>query len=340
MWSICKALSTTKHGLAGTSVFEAEGLLREHGDYPGAWNVVIGNPEGQGLAEVGDDFYDGYHRRNNPLRREFGGVLQLGRKQIPGVALLARVPNRYIDAACEVRPNMPIGDARHIEETYRQMAVDPTCEAWLLNPTLLIDFVDGGTGRIFPQVSFYWHGHSQESFFRAVVSPNRPNVIAPVVEFLNEHGYASLVSLYHHFAEQLGNVKYEDFREELNTACAQANPSMALVEEGEADRAWLTHTVYYSTAWMANQEHPSNLSNGEVIGRDLFRKIVGNHWNWFTKPWGATQIQPTNHAPNNGIGYLSYTLVDQAGYGKVMSYDFVRDVYNWMSFAQHYRTIE
>lgn len=326
--------------LAGTSIFEAEGLLRELVDYPGAWNVVVGNPEGQGLAEVGNDFYAGYHRRNNPLRHEFGGAVQLGRKQITGVALLARVPNQYIDAAHADRPNMPIGDARQVEETYRLMQADPNCEQWLTNPTLLIDFVNGDAGQLFTQVSFYWHGHSQESFFRAVVNPNRPNVIAPVVEFLNEHGYASLVYLHHHFAEQLGGVEFEDFRCELDTARVQVNPPIALVAEGVAEGAWLTHTVYYSTAWMANQEHPGDLSLGEIIGLDLYRRIVHEHWNWFTKPWGANAIQPINHAPNNGIGYLCYALVDQAGYEKVMSYNWAVGAYNWMSFANHYIVIE
>jgi len=324
---------------AGTSVFEAQGLLRELVDYPGVWNVVVGNPEGQGLVDVGNDLFVGYHRRNNPLRREFGGVVFLGRKQFTGVALLSRVPNQYIDATHAVNPNVPIGDIRQVEETFRLMLADPTGEAWLANPTLLIDFVNGEDGRLLTQISFYWYGHSQEAFFRAVVNPARPNVVAPVVEYLDEHGYASLVYLHHHFSAQLCNIDYEDFRNELDTACAQMNPPVALVTADDADNAWLTHTVYYSTAWMSKQDNPGNLSRGELVGRDLYRMIIKKHWNWYTKPWGSNTIQPTNHAPNNGIGYLCFASVDQAGYEKVMSYNWIANTYNWISFAQHYAPI-
>ena len=321
---------------AGTSVFEAEGLLRELVDYPGIWNVVIGNPEGHRLTEVDNDFYNGYLRRNNSLRQEFGGVIQLGRKQFTGVALLSRVPNRYIEEAHALSPNVKIGDIRHVEEVYRLMLADPNCERWLANPTLLIDFVNGDAGQLFTQVSFYWHGHTQESFYRAVVSPARPNVIAPVVEYLNERGYASLVHLYHHFSEQFGGLGYEDLRYELDVACAQANPPLALVPADEADGAYLTHTVYYSSAWMANRLNFGDWSRGEVIGLDLYHRIIAGHWNWFMKPFDGDDIQPTDQPPKNGSGYLSYALIDQAGYEKVMAYDEVRHVYNWLGFARHY----
>ena len=324
---------------AGTSVFEAEGLLRELADYPGDWNVVVGNPEANGLAAVGDDFFDGYFRRNNPLRRELGGVILLGRKQFTGMALLARVPNQYIDAA-HAANNLQIGSMRHVDETYSQIAADPNHEEWLLNPTLLIDFVNGDDGQAYVQAAFYWHGHTQESFFRAVVRPDRPEVIAPVVEYLNEHGYASLVSLHHQFAGQLGNIGFEDFREELNTACAQQNPPIALVGETEADEALLTHTVYYSTAWMNGQNRPAALSCGEMIGLHLYRRVVREHWNWFNKPWGTTKIQPINHAPNNGVGYVSYAAMDNAGVGKVMAYDWKNGIYEWPAFARYYQNIE
>lgn len=325
--------------LAGASRFEAEGLLREIVDYPGEWNVVVGNPDREGLPEIGNDYYAGYHRRNNPLRREFGGVVHLGRKQFTGVSLLARVPDRYIEAA---RAAGPVGDIRQIEETYRLMIADPNCEAWLKNPILLIDFVNGDAGQLFTQVSFYWHGHAQESFFRAVVNPNRPNVIAPVVELLDARGYASFSHLYSTFQDQLGGIDDEDFRDELNAACAQPIARIGKVTDDDANQSILSRNVYYSTTWLAAQNHMDGLSIGEVIGMSLFHRICAEHWNWFMVPYGGNQLVPTGAPPRNGIGYICYELLDQAGLEKVIAYNWRRNQYHyeWMSFALHYRRIE
>ena len=321
--------------LAGPSVYDADGLLRELDDYPGTWNVVVGNPEGNGLVRVDGDYFNGYRRRNNPIKREFGGVVKLGRQQITGVALLARVPNQYIETACAEIPNAQIGDVRHIEEVYRRMQADLNCERWLTNPILLIDFVNGDAGRLFTQVSFYWYGHSQESFFRAALNPthNRPSVIARVIEFLDEHGYASLTCLYRRFANGL---ERDEFRNELAMACSHPNSRIGRVDDDAAATWRLSPDIYYSKTWLDNQDYSEYLiyAVAGIIGMSLYKRVCIEHWNWFSCFNG--NLIRTNQPPRNGCGYLKYELLKQNDLEKIMAYG----PKPWYDFAQLYLRLE
>lgn len=319
--------------LAGPSVYDAEGLLRELEDYPGLWNVVVGNPKGKDLPDVGDGFYEGYCRRSisTPIQREDGSI-RLSRKQFTEEALLARVPNEDIEVY-EAIPNNRIG-IRQIDVIYKRLQNNPNRQ-WLTNPTLLIDFVNGDAGQLFTQISFYWHGHSQESFFRAIVNPTRPSVIARVVDCLNVQGYASLTYLHHCFAEQLDK---NDFKEELDMVCKQPNPLIGRVDDDAADKSILSHNVYYSKAWLANQDCPIYMSpEGDVIGMSLYHRICKERLNCCQ--YTRDGVIPTNQ-PYKGIGYVNHELLEQKGLGGIIRFDYINNREMWWAFADNYRNIE
>ena len=318
------------------------------------------------MTAVGDDYFEGYCRRNNPIKRESCGIVQLGRKQFTEVALLARVPNEYIAAAQITNQDERIG--HQIDEAYRLMEEDEDCEEWLKNPTLLIDFVNGDSDQLpFIQISFYWHGHSQESFFRAVVNPNpnRPSVIAPVAKCLNKQGYASLTYLHRCFAEQ---VDKKEFKEELDMACRQPNPQISKVTDNDAKTAKLSNEVYYSTEWMDEQVQLNDFSKGEIIGWDLYLRIItGNRpwrwdrnqpyggniwteadgddkrpWNWYNRQLG--QYRPTRILGTDS-GYLKLQPVRDAGYENVIPHNKDHNgrdynLSNWKPFWGHYHDKE
>ena len=274
--------------LSGPSVFEAEGLLHELRDYPGEWNVVVGNPDGQGLLAVDDDFFEGYSRRNNPIRREFGGVVVLGRRTFTGTALFARIPNKYIEAANAALPGVRIANIRHIDEVYRQLFNDPAADKALKRPIMLIDFVNvaegEGAGRLFVQVSFYWYGHWAQSYFGAVIQPRRPNVIAPVAQFLAERGYASLTQLHRQFGEAFDGMARNDLRDILLEACTQLNPPLVRLDGNEALAVGLNDWIFCNPEWLNNARGDfvqaigrDPVNNAELVGRDFIRKLTATH---------------------------------------------------------------
>ena len=164
------------HYLTGVSIYEAEGLLHEIAHSQTGWNVVVGNPVTQ--RHFGDDAgrFAGLGIRNNVFARGIGMEVQIGTGQLTSGAFLARMPDDVMAHALQNLNNQNVveGDMRHVKETFRLVAEQGGVDPALLNPTLLIDFTHGDAGTPFVQVSFYWHGHSEGSFVRAMVGPRQP----------------------------------------------------------------------------------------------------------------------------------------------------------------------
>lgn len=141
-------------------------LCRGINENPCNWNVVVGNPDANGLPELDLDGFDGYHIRNrnglvDPLTN---GAIRLtcGYTEL---AFLARVPDRCLDLAQanlnrQNMRNVSRSDIRFVIAAYEAVGDADNVDRFLRNPTLLIDFVNrvNGNQPILVQLAFYWHG--------------------------------------------------------------------------------------------------------------------------------------------------------------------------------------
>lgn len=160
-----------------------------------------------------------------------------------------------------------------------------------------------------------------------------------IVEFLDEHGYASLDHLHQLFAAYCGNIGIDVFKQKLDEMCGMEKPQVASVSAADAKCACLSSNVYYSIAWKKKQRILAEVRLGEIIGLDLYRLIIDKHWNWYTRSDDADKIAYLGYAPSHGFGYLNFASLEDAGYGKVMHY-VNGTFYKWMDFARHYSELE
>ncbi len=165
--------------------YEVEGLIHEIENAPLVnWNVVVGNPTGTGQSfDENDELFAGFGIRNNTPRRCEGTMVQIAvGSQLTSGAFIARMPAQLkMDALEELNGHLPgnqpkvnEGDMRHVRETFRLAVKRGNIDQALLNPTLLIDFIHVDDHGPFVQVSFFWHGHDEDSFVTAIVGPHRP----------------------------------------------------------------------------------------------------------------------------------------------------------------------
>ena len=153
--------------LFDVSLRNADLLCRGINENPCGWNVVVGNPDANGLPELDLDGFDDYHRRNSNGMVDLlpNGAIRLT-CGCTEVAFLARVPDHYLALARanlerQNMRNVPQSDMRFVTAIYEAVGDADNTDRFLRNPTLLIDFVhriNGNEQQLLVQLSFYWHG--------------------------------------------------------------------------------------------------------------------------------------------------------------------------------------
>ena len=216
-------------------------------------------------------------RRNTPFRR-IGAEVSLGAGQLTTGAFLARMPDNLTTRARQNlnNPNVVPGDMRHVEETYRLANETADIDRALLNPILLIDFTHGDGDIPYVQVSFYWYGRSEESYFRAVVNP-RPSsdLFNRAVGIVQERHYISFQALCRIIGLSENVPARDQLREELRAESQNLTSSIGEVTQQEAVEALIQPNVFYSKEWARNTWP---IAIGLKIGNDLYQRILENHW--------------------------------------------------------------
>lgn len=307
--------------LAGASKYEAEGLLREVRNSQSAWNVVVGNPDPERTHRQFDEgVLAGFGIRNNTFRRQIGREVKLGNSQMTTGALLARMPDYVTDQALANlnNPRIVPGGMRHVEECYRLASADENL-ASLVNPTLLIDFIHGDDDRPYVQVSFYWYGHSEESYYKAIVSPRKSPILERALEIVKDSGYISFAGLCHRLAGEGVDLDENELRDQIREECQIGHPEIGCVPDEVARMSGLSSNVLYGTSWLAGKERHEAESVGDVIGNDLYHRIVENGWNNYS-----------------GRGLLDFRALSNAHLEYVMVYDWVGRQYEWSVFERRY----
>ena len=277
---------------SGASTYEAQGLLHEIGNSHCNWNVVVGNPDTNRHFEEEAGLFAGLGIRNNPFRR-IGVEVSLGTGQLTSGAFLARMPDNLTEQALQHlnNPNVVPGDMRHVEEAYRLANETADIDRALLNPILLIDFTHGDGDIPYVQVSFYWYGRSEESYFRAVVNP-RPSsdLFNRAVGIVQERHYISFHALCRLLGLSENDLSRDQLRDELRAESQNLTSAIGEVTQQEAAEALIQSNVFYSKEWARNTWP---VANGLKIGNDLYQRILENHWN----DYGASHL-PNLHTLN------------------------------------------
>ncbi len=148
------------------------------------------------------------------------------------------------------------------------------------------------------------------------------SMISDVVTYLNEHGYASRSGLTHYFAAQYADFDKRVFHGELKEACSQCDPQLGVVPREVACRSVLESNVYYSVDWIARHVHFKGESIGDIIGYDLYQRIVKNGWD---------QCRRFN------VLSLDYDAFSSAHLEYVMAYQWETPRhYEWRRFKERY----
>ena len=291
---VCDYIARLKDAyFARESIYDAEGVIREIKNSQSQWNVVVGNPETDRSFGENEGMFAGLGIRNNPFRRGLGAEVYIGTGQWTSNAFLARMPDKLMDRAFQaLGQNVRPGDMRHVEKTFELAVVDEQLDRALVNPTLLIDFTKGDDDKPYVQVSFYWHGHSEESFLRAMVNPSRPTFVPQAIEIVNRQNYASFYCLCR-LLNVTEKTSEDEFYQELQNECVSASSSIGEIDESSASFAWLQPKVFYSRTWAATVIWPQNI--GMKIGYHLYRRILDNNWN----NYGANARELNFHILNN-----------------------------------------
>ena len=277
---------------SAVSVYEAQGLLHEIANSQCSWNVVVGNPDTNRHFGANAGVFSGLGIRNNPFRR-IGAEVQIGTGQLTSVAFLARMPDELTARALQNlnNSNVAAGDMRHVEEAYRLANEAADIDRALLNPILLIDFTHGDGDIPYVQVSFYWYGRSEASYFRAVVSPKPPSdLFNRAVGIVQERHYVSFQALYRILGLSEKDPARDQLRDELREESQNLTSAIGEVTQQEAAEALIQPNVFYSKEWARNTWP---IAIGLKIGNDLYQRILENRWN----DYGASHL-PNLHTLN------------------------------------------
>jgi hypothetical protein len=267
------------------SVYEAQGLLHEIANSQCSWNVVVGNPDTDRHFGANAGVFSGLGIRNNPFRR-IGAEVQIGTGQLTSVAFLARMPDELTVRALQNlnNPNVVAGDMRHVEETFKLAFESANIDRALVNPTLLIDFTHGDGDIPYAQVSFYWYGRSEVSYFRAVVNPRPPSdLFNRAVGIVQERHYVSFQALCRILGLSENDLARDQLRDELRAESQNLTSAIGEVTQQEVAEALIQPNVFYSKEWARNTWP---IAIGLKIGNDLYQRILENCWN----DYGASHL--------------------------------------------------
>ena len=144
--------------------------------------------------------------------------------------------------------------------------------------------------------------------------------MSPIITFLNKQGYTSFKGLVRRF--EIPPKSMNSFRAELDMACNELHPQLGQVRDDDASRAILEPNVYYSIQWLRGKELHFRESIGDLIGYDLYQRIIKNGWNSY----------------NGQPGLLNFQALSNASLEFVMRYVWTPPrQYAWATFEQRYR---
>ena len=307
----------------GASMNRAEGVLidiAKRGDAP--WNVVIGNPSTQIPFEQIDGITD-VHMASRALNRQPDGTVRIGNSSVvESNAYMTGIPAEIIQQAKNELGASARGNDIIVGKAFSLASKRGLTEA--TRPVLQIGFVRPSNlaGQTFVQVSFYWHGHDNGSFLRAIVDPTRPTRMPRAIEIIKQQGYISRLALFRLLDIAPGTVEERNVREELCALCAEDNAPIRMVEDGDADESILEHNIVYSVEWLEKEKVVNvNKTVGQIIGEHLYKMIVERGWNHWERRW------------------LDYKALTENGYDYVMAYcwNMKPRQYKWNEFRNHYQ---
>lgn len=299
---------------AGGSVYDAAGLIRSIENSFENWNVVVGNPNNrEGISITVREEKIGI--RNNPVRSLANNKILLGKKHLTETAFLSRMPDRVFEGVDDAR----LGN--RVREIYDRASNDEAIDSSSLNPILLIDFVRSNDDNCpYVQVSFYWHGHSTDAYFRAIENPMAPALMPAVIEIIRNQGYISYVALRREMRDRYGDFNERDFKRDLDVLCQGCNSVIGCVDQAQAEAAILSSKVFYHREWLDRNRNSFVYRPAEVIGLDLYKKIRENEWDCY----------------NGHNGKLCYQDLTDNGYDYVMDYNWLCNQYKWAEFENKY----
>lgn len=312
---------------AGGSVYDAAGLIRSIENSFENWNVVVGNPnnrEGECIAVVNERI----GIRNNPVNRLSDNEILLGKKHLTETAFLARMPDNVLEVGDD---DYRLGN--RVREIYDNASNDGAIDRSLLNPILLIDFVHSNDGCPYVQVSFYWHGHSSESYFRAVENPAAKAFMPMAVELIEQQGYISYSALKRKIVpllqQEYGGYNAREFDSDIQELCESSNASVEILNRDDANRAVLAAGVLYSKSWVEERRTSYVYNTAMVIGLDLYKRILANRWD------------------NYRNGMLNYSDLQENSYDDVIAFELNRNEQGafykrprWLDYDCIYRDIK
>ena len=313
---------------ASASLNNARGLVREIADSTLSWRVVVGSPDEGMLRDVvalrGIDGVD-VHCRNNQVTPQVDGVVRVGHGTQTVQAYLAWLPSDVISRAEDtVRKQYRSGSNLDGKMTVVGKAYEIADEK---TPVLLIDFVNGGDNGAYVQVSFLWHGHSQERFFRAMIDKALPTVAAPtsspmvraILDVVAQQHYVAKSVLKRKVAEKRG-LDDREFGQVLESLCQEGAIGRVTEEDGRA--AVVSPDVVYGNEWYAENHSQFAQSPAETIGYDLYKKI-----DLLKDRYGSRRC---------------FEKLREEGYGRVMAYEdvFGTPNYEWNRFEEKYAQID
>lgn len=315
-----------------SSKYNAQGLVREIANSEVLWTVVIGSPEAVvkkgSLVQLSGLEGVSVCERNQQIEPCAGGIVRTGHGTQTVQAYLACLPDEIIaEAENEIRshyaPDSNLdGQLETVNAAYKVASRRGRQD--LLNPVLLIDFVNGKNDGVYVQVSFYWFGHSRESYFKASINPFAPALVPAAVEIVEKQGYIAFGTLCKKMEERFGELDKRNFGEDVERACREANASIGVLEREEAERACLSPRVVYSIDWVRRNMFPGVRQTAESIGLDLYRKIVDGGLNQYG---GRRQ----------GGNLLDYRALSENGYDFVMAHDW--DRYQPQGYGNYQRRV-
>lgn len=330
-----------------SSKAKAQGLVREITNSEVLWTVVIGSPEAVvkrgSLVQLSGIEGVSVCERNQQIEPCADGIVRTGHGTQTVQAYLACLPDEIIDEAeNEIKSRYASdsnldGQLETVNAAY-QVASRRGLQD-LLNPVLLIDFVNGKNDGVYVQVSFYWFGHSRGSFFKAIINPSVPALVPAAVEIVEKQGYIAFDTLCKKMKERFDELDKRNFREDIESACRDPNASIGVLEREEAERACLSPRVVYSTDWVRRKRFPGVRQTAEAIGLDLYRKIVDGGWNQYGGCRQKGNLLDSRALSENGYDFVmahDWDCYQPQGYG-----DYQRRVsYRWPDFRVKYLELD
>ena len=145
-----------------------------------------------------------------------------------------------------------------------------------------------------------------------------PGLIRDTVKIIESQNYISHLTLLRKMHEKYGDFDEQDLWQDIQALSKKSNAPIGVVSEEEAGRAILSPKVVYSTSWVEKNKTSSVYLTAEVIGLDLYRKIVCEGWNGYKGQ------------------YLDYNVLTESGYDYVIGYDWECKQYRWKEFQAKY----